>query len=218
MDNNNNNIYKAEIESREVLAVKKELASIKKGYRALGPALKNYSNDVAVQEIAKGELVADSLLSFSDTQNGALGNLLKTAGTAQRKMDYELEHLANYTKEQLAAKVLETYESDVKKVLNLKKEQSLARVQHDASLNDLIVLQKKNDTEKIESAKKICVEAKERYEKITYEFLDAARALHAKVDQELGVQLKEYAKRQLEYFQKGTDIWLSFVKHMDQGI
>jgi hypothetical protein len=48
-------------------------------------------------------------------------------------------------------------------VLNLKKEQNLARVQHDASLNDLIVLQKKNDTEKIESAKKICVEAKERY-------------------------------------------------------
>jgi hypothetical protein len=51
----------------------------------------------------------------------------------------------------------------VKKVLNLKKEQSLARVQHDAALNDLIVLQKRNDAEKIAKAQKLCVEAKEWY-------------------------------------------------------
>ena len=51
----------------------------------------------------------------------------------------------------------------MKKVLNLKKEQSMARVQHDAALNDLIVFQKKNDAEKIANAQKICVEAKERY-------------------------------------------------------
>jgi len=215
---NNNNNYKSEIESREVLAVKKDLACIKKGYRSLGPSLKSYSTDVAVQEIAKGELVADALISFSESQNGALGNILKTAGTAQRKMDFELLQLANYTRDHLASKVLDTYESEVKKVEKLKKEQSLARVQHDAALNDLILLQKKNDTERIANAQKICVEAKERYESITYEFLDAANALQVKVQQELGVQLKEYAKRQLEYFQKGTDIWLSFVKHVDQGI
>ena len=53
--------------------------------------------------------------------------------------------------------------AEVKKVLNLKKEQSLARVQHDAVLNDLIVLQKRNDSEKIANAQKLCVEAKERY-------------------------------------------------------
>ena len=43
-----------------------------------------------VQEIAKGELVADALISFAESQPGSLGNILKTAGIAQRKMDFEL--------------------------------------------------------------------------------------------------------------------------------
>lgn len=53
--------------------------------------------------------------------------------------------------------------TDVHKVANLRKKQSMARVQHDAALNDLIALQKKNDTQRIPMAQRQCVATKEKY-------------------------------------------------------
>jgi adenosine/AMP kinase len=51
----------------------------------------------------------------------------------------------------------------VKRVCTLKKEQSMARVRHDAAINDLIVLQKRNEVEKIPAAQQLCVELRDAY-------------------------------------------------------
>jgi len=208
---------KVEAETQETTTTKKELAHIKKGYRALGLAIRNYA-DAEIQEAAKGELVADGLSTFSETQGTALGNVLKTVCSAQRRVDSNLNIFANITKETIALPILELYEIEIKKVQELKKTQSMARVKYDAAMNDLIVIQKRNENEKLPKAQEQCVAAKRVYDEVTAEFIEATHNLEAKVQRELGLQLREYAKLQLEYYQKGVDIWQSVVRHLDQGI
>jgi len=204
-------------ETQEVITTKKEFACIKKGYRSLGPAIKNYT-DAQAQEAAKGEVIADALHGFAETQTGALGNILKTTSHAQRKMDHSLGGLGNITKDAIAGPILEKSENEIKKISAIKKKQSMARVKYDAAMNDLLATQKKNDIEKIQKAQLLCIEAKQVYDTLTAEFLEAAHALQNKVQSQLGQQFKEYASFQLEYFQKGVEVWQAIVKHLDQGI
>lgn len=56
-------------------------------------------------------MVADALLSFAGTQNGALGNVLRAAGVAQRKVNYEQLELANFLKDDVALSILDTYDN-----------------------------------------------------------------------------------------------------------
>lgn len=56
-------------------------------------------------------MIADSLAIFAESQGSALGNILKTAINAQRKMDSSLNILANVTKESVASPIVEMYEN-----------------------------------------------------------------------------------------------------------
>jgi hypothetical protein len=69
-----------------------------------------YSGSFAVQQAAKGEVIADTLASFA-SQGGSLGNILRTTGNAQRKMDHNLNILAGTTKENVAVPIAETCEN-----------------------------------------------------------------------------------------------------------
>lgn len=206
---------KAEVESQEITATKKELANIKKGYQALGPALASYASTES-QEAAKGEIVADALAAFAETQCSGLSQLLKTLSIAQRKVDNNLSVIAGITKEGIVGPIVETLEVDIKRVSDLKKKQCMARVKYDAAMNDLIVIQKRNDVNKIQRAQEMILQAKAVYDVASAEFAEASQILQEKVDSELSHQLKAYAKLQMDYFQKGAAIWQTVVRQMDK--
>jgi len=194
-------------ESAEAAATKDELNNYKLGYTQLSNALKSYCNEGGALCVTQGEILAEALFSFANTQPIPFSDALRVTGQAQREMDNHLLHVITNLKEKTYLQVLALLDTDIKRCRDLKAKAETARLKYDTSLSEVKNLQKKPEGTKLQKAEETEEKNKVAYDHATNEWADATKHLGDRVTNELHQQLYEYAEWQRAYHENSLKVW-----------
>jgi len=186
-------------ETDDIKELKERLRAIKWNLKQIAGSGKVYCDSVGASG-TRGAEFAEALRSFGGEEsplNGTtLGESLSRVGASLKDSEGSLVACGLHTSTNVVTPIQQFYDTEVKKVINIKRQQDVARLKYDSALNTFKESQKKHGGTKHEEEMKA---AQTTYEDLTRDLKTAFEAMTVSLDRELGEYLRALIAQRISY-------------------